>query len=74
MSDTDVQRTLGAHDADIKNIKDRVEKIDANVDAIRSAVDQGKGGWKVIMWLGSVSGAMGGLIGWFAANIMGRHP
>ena len=67
----EIQRTLGAHDADIANLKKSVEKIAEDVSAIRSAVDQGTGGWKALMWIVSVSGAIGGALGWAASHFRG---
>lgn len=65
----DVQRTLGEHDADIAAIKKRMDEVAGDVKAIRSAVDQGTGGWRAIMWLISVSGVLGGLIGWVFSHL-----
>jgi len=73
MSDqNEMHRTLGAHDADIANLQRTVDKLAADVSAIRSAVDQGTGGWKAIMWLGGISGSLGGMIGWAISHFGGK--
>ena len=70
MSD-DVQRTLGEHDADIASIKKQMADMANDVKVIRSAVDQGTGGWKAIMLLSSVSVTVGTAIGWLLSHLSG---
>lgn len=68
MSD-DINRVIGAHDADIETLKKSVTEIAADVKAIRSKMDEATGGWKTVIWLAGISGAIGGAIGWFMSLI-----
>ena len=47
--------TMARHEAD-----DRVTRDD--IKAIRSAIDQAKGGWKTLMLVGGLAGAVGALV------------
>lgn len=66
MSDA-TQRMLGEHEADIRALQKSVDSIAADVKAIRSTVDESRGGMKAVVFLASISGAVGGAIGWFAS-------
>ena len=71
MSD-DINRTLGAHDADIAHLQRTVESLAADVRAIRSAVDQGTGGWKAIVFIGGIASTFGGVVGWILSHLVGK--
>ena len=60
----DINRVIGAHDADIETLKKSVTEIAADVKAIRSKMDEASGGWRTIMFLAGIAGTLGGAIGW----------
>lgn len=73
MSDENTQRAIGAHDADIENLKRSMAEIAGDVKAIRTKMDEASGGWRTIMWLAGVAGTMGGAIGWLL-SLMSHKP
>lgn len=46
---TDINREIGRHDAQIEGIEDRLAKIEGKLDTLVSAVDQAKGGWRILL-------------------------
>lgn len=69
----DINRVIGAHDADIETLKKSVTEIAADVKAIRSKMDEASGGWRTIMFLAGIAGTLGGAIGWFL-SLMSHKP
>lgn len=65
----EVQRDLGNHAARIDHLEDAVTDIAADVKAIRSKLDEAKGGGRVIMFLIGVSASTGGFIGWLISML-----
>ena len=59
MSSPEVQRELGAHAAEIANLKDRVEKMDAKMDEVLAILHQTKGSWKTLVAIAGMSSAVG---------------
>ena len=59
MSSPEVQRELGAHAAEITNLKDRVEKMDGKMDEVLSILNQTKGSWKTLVAIAGMSSAIG---------------
>lgn len=64
MTDLD-QQTLGRHDADIANLKSTIATMAEDVHAMRKAMDEMRGGWKVAIW---ISGIIGGAISLLASH------
>lgn len=54
--DNGTREKIGAHGEAIRNLKDAVEELAAEVKALRSSVDQAKGGWKAMTILGAATG------------------
>lgn len=64
---TDIQRELGAHEARLDHIEQRLEKMDAKLDRVVIATERARGGWQVLVSIGGISGAIGaGLFKLFA--------
>ena len=60
------ERTLGDHEARIKNVEDTLKEMRADVKQILGHVAASKGGWKVVSGLGSISGVLAALVTeWF---------
>lgn len=75
-----LDQEVGMLQGQVKSLTDSQEKLEDAVDKLTAAVNaltltvqttiaEGKGGWKVITILASVSVTFGSLIGWFAAHI-----
>lgn len=63
----ELQRRVGRHDGDIEALKDRLDKMEPKLDKILETLAQARGGWKTLMMVAGVAGAMGA----FAAKIAG---
>lgn len=64
MTDLD-QQTLGRHAEAIENLKVSISTMAEDVHAMRKAMDEMRGGWKVAIW---ISGVIGGLISLLASH------
>ena len=56
---TDEAQQLGRHEEAIANLKVTFDKMAEDVHAMRKAMDEMRGGWKVAIW---ISGVIGGII------------
>lgn len=56
------QQQIGALIAEVNNLKDRFDKLEATGDEIRDAVVAARGGWKVLAAVGAISAGVGGLV------------
>jgi uncharacterized coiled-coil protein SlyX len=75
MSD-ELQRTIGAHDAQIDALNARVDKLDKDLrdiredmrrifdklESINETLSEAKGGWRTLMWVAGASAACGGFL------------
>lgn len=62
MSDLQTQRDIGSLSAEVKHLHEELSEVRADVKAIRSVLDQSKGGIKVMLAAASVGGAFTALI------------
>lgn len=62
MSDAQTQRELGALSTKVEHLGDAMTEIRNDVKAIRSVIDESKGGVKVMLAAASVGGAFTALI------------
>lgn len=46
-------------ETEMKHLKTGVEELSADIKAIRSQLDQAKGGWRVLVLIGGAAGALG---------------
>lgn len=56
--DNGIREKLGRHGEAIGNLKDAVETLSDDVKALKTSVDQARGGWKAASIIGA---AMGGV-------------
>lgn len=57
-----VQHNMGRLDSDMQTVKEEVLRMREDVTAIKEAVSQLRGGWKVVAIFGAVAATIGGLI------------
>ena len=62
MSEVEDAQQLGRHEAKIENLEHLIQQISADVHAMRTSIDQMRGGWKVAIWIAGVIGAAVGII------------
>jgi hypothetical protein len=51
-------REFGRLEAEVKNLSKSVEDMSADLKAVRSAMDAAGGGWRVLVAVGALSGAV----------------
>lgn len=68
----ELQHAIGRHEAQIDNLERDMGEVKIDVKAILAALSEARGGWKTIMIVAGVAGAMGALAaklaGW--ANVI----
>lgn len=62
-------RDYGALETQVKRLVLDVEQLTENVQAMRDLMEQSRGGWKTLVWLGGVAGSVGAAASWFATHI-----
>ena len=71
-------RELATHANEIKHLQsdmDRVlvelESMKQTVDSINQKLDKAKGGWKTLIWIGTIVSGITGFVGYLVAQIRG---
>jgi prefoldin subunit 5 len=71
-------RELATHANEIKHLQqdmDRVlvelEAMKQTVDSINQKLDKAEGGWKTLIWIGTIISGITGLVGYAVAQIRG---
>lgn len=83
MSELDVQRTLGAHEAQLAELRQwrwdlearidkRLESMDGKLDAMHDAIVTAHGWWRALMMMGSLATAIAGGMLWVYHVIIRR--
>ena len=60
--DAQTQRDIGSLSAEVKHLHEELSEVRQDVKAIRSVIDQSRGGVKVMLAAASVGGAMSALL------------
>lgn len=55
--------------AQVQHLTSKVDSMEVNVQAMRDLMEQGKGGWKTLVWLGGIAGSAGAIINWAMTHI-----
>ena len=63
MSDVQVQREIGALEARMDAVEQRLERIEGKVDELVQRLGEARGGIRMLIAVGSVAGTLGALIG-----------
>ena len=64
MSDLIDPRDYGQLEEQVKRLIKDVDSLTENVQAMRDLMEQSKGGWRTLVWLGGVAGSAGAAISW----------
>ncbi len=74
-----VERELAVHETEIKHLQADMDKMVADMEAIKTSLNQinqtlseAKGGWKVLMMLGGAGGVLGSAITQIIQHWIGR--
>lgn len=73
MSD-DTQRVIGAHDAKLDNHDDRITRIEEKVDRLLAYQQQAKGGYRMLIAVGTLAGGVGAVATKVLAGLMKGVP
>lgn len=65
----DTQRELGKHGAEIEALQTNMTKLQGDVEKILSILAEARGGWKTLMLVAGVAGAVGAGLGKLAMVI-----
>lgn len=73
---TTPEQQIGALQADMNNVKEDVEEIRKDVREMRDILLKAQGGWKTMVVLGTISAAIGAMVGkviaWLAPLFPGK--
>ena len=69
MSDLIDPRDYGQLEEQVKRLIKDVDSLTENVQAMRDLMEQSKGGWRTLVWLGGVAGSAGAAISWAMTHI-----
>lgn len=64
----ETERTLGEHGARLTSVEEDIHEMKADIKTILGHVNQAKGGWLVILAVGSIGATIGGIIVTFIAK------
>ena len=57
-----IERELGRLESDVTELKKKVDKMQISLDDISATLSEAKGGWRTLMIVGGIAGALGSLI------------
>lgn len=60
--DSQTQRDIGSLSSEVKHLHDELSEVRADVKAIRSVIDQSRGGVRVMLAAASIGGAASALL------------
>lgn len=58
-------REIGEHGARLTNLEATVSGLDSKMDEVLREIHTAKGGWKTLMLVGGMAGAVGAIVGKF---------
>jgi len=61
----ETERALGHLEADVDSLKKDMSQMKIDLRNILATLNQAKGGWKLIIAVGAIAGALGALLGKF---------
>ena len=62
----DTERLLGEYGAKIEELQRAVVVMEVDIKIILATLSEVRGGWKTLVQLGVISGAIGAFLGWLA--------
>lgn len=62
-------REYGQLEQQVAELSRDVHTLKENVQAMRDLMEQSKGGWRTLVWLGGIAGTVGGAVGWFVSHV-----
>lgn len=62
-------REYGQLEQQVSQLTRDVHTLKENVQAMRDMMEQSKGGWRTLVWLGGIAGTVGAAVGWVVSHI-----
>lgn len=62
-------RSYGRLEQQVEQLQLDVHSLKENVQAMRDLMEQGRGGWRTLAWLGGAAGAVGGGLAWIVSHV-----
>ena len=62
----DTERLLGEYGAKIEALQREVVAMEVDLKIVLATLSEVRGGWKTLVQLGVISGAIGAVLGWLA--------
>lgn len=59
----EMQRDLGRHEAEIESLQSDMRDLKKDVKLILSTLSEARGGWRTLLLVGGVAGAVGAVLG-----------
>jgi hypothetical protein len=70
--DTDIHRQLGANQEAINTLTREVHELRTQVATLATLIAEARGGWSVLLSIGGVGAALGGVAATTVQNIFGK--
>lgn len=74
MTDQISQREYGQLEAEVKHLQESVRSMQSDIKAMRDLLEQSKGGWKTLMFLGGAASTLGAGVSWIAHSFTQGLP
>lgn len=62
-------RSYGRLEQQVEQLQQDVHNLKENVQAMRDLMEQGKGGWRTLAWLGGIAGSIGAGFAWILSHV-----
>lgn len=62
-----MNRELGRHGAQIDGLEARMARVETKLDRVLAVLSEARGGWKTLILVGAIAGAVGAGLGKIAA-------
>ena len=69
MSEPIDPRDYGRLEAQVEQLIKDMDTLTTNVQAMRDLMEQSKGGWRTLVFLGGIASTMGALISWAMTHV-----
>lgn len=66
---TDIQRDLGRFETRLDALEADMRELKGDVKAIRTTIDEAKGGWRMLLAVGGAAGMVGSGVTWLFQHI-----
>lgn len=65
-------REYGQLETRVAHLENSVNNMANDVKAMRDILEQSKGGWRVMVFVGGAAASAGGVVAWIVSHIVGK--